>query len=214
MNYYGHACVAAMRGGHDAFVLGAMLPDLLPMAALRMPTSMVEPEVQAGVQFHLKTDAIFHETPTFLELNRSVLHDLRTLGISRGPARACAHVGVEMLIDGELARDREFILSYVRALGAAIDRPDYLLPLKALELAHAHSLCAHLRERAGSTFDTTSERFSLRLGRALAHRPRLAPKTDELKVIADYLSERGDVKERVPSLLGEMSQLTQRLGEA
>lgn len=207
MNYFGHAAIASWCGGNEAFVLGSMLPDLLPMAGLNGPRAYHDHSVEEGHLFHLATDAVFHATQTFVGLNRSVLHSLRELGVSRGPARACAHIGVEMLLDAELVRNDRFLAAYESALSSAIEAPHLLAPLLPTDLTQARHLCEHLYERGGDVFATSAERFSLRLGRTLASRPRLSPTTAELQIVSDYLSRCTDIAQHVPTLLDELAPL-------
>jgi hypothetical protein len=75
----------------------------------------------AGIALHHRTDDAFHAAPLFVELLQETLDELTSLGVSRGAARAVAHIGTEMLIDGELVRAPEVGEAYTRAL--AVDRP-------------------------------------------------------------------------------------------
>lgn len=102
MNFYGHAVLAAEDRQHPEFVLGAMLPDLAGMAGLRLP-DLQSAELRAGVAHHHRVDAAFHTAPQFVELVSAALSDLCARGVARGPSRAVAHVGVELLLDGWLS---------------------------------------------------------------------------------------------------------------
>ena len=115
MNLVGHAVVAA-RQSPDAtasFVAGAMLPDLgaiarvrlLPRARASTPSTVAASDLAAGIALHHASDAAFHASPWFHEHNRGLRDVLLDAGVDRGAARACAHAGLEMLLDGELAGD-------------------------------------------------------------------------------------------------------------
>jgi hypothetical protein len=207
MNYFGHAVVAFLRRPEPAFVLGAMVPDFAAMLRLAQP-SPTHAGVAAGVAFHHETDGRFHHAPTFVELNHAALSALRERDVARGPARAAAHIGTELLIDGMLCRSAEWVAGYVAALeevardGALLEGiPDAARP----ELA---ALAAHLAERGAAVHATSRERLEFRLGRSLAGRRRIEPGPGELEVILDTLLARcAAVEERVPALLLELSPL-------
>jgi hypothetical protein len=207
MNYFGHAAVATLRGDNARFVLGAMLPDLIPMAGVPVPKSFADWDLNRGLSYHVETDALFHNTRTFMELNRKALSDLRALGVSRGPARACAHIGVEMWIDAELAKDNASLSGYESALSEICKRPQVLFPLAREECQRAQGLCDHLLQMGQSAFHPSAEKFALRLHRTLSPRERLLPSADELVVIANYLSTFTDARERCSELMGELSPL-------
>lgn len=184
-----------------------MLPDLLPMAGLRGARAYRNRAVEEGHQFHVVTDALFHATPTFVNLNRAALQDLRRLGVSTGPARACAHMGVEMLIDAELVKNGPFFSSYEGALRTSLSTPDLLLPLLPDELIRARHLCEHLHKSGCDVFATSVDRFAVRLSRTLASRPRLLPTPRELAIISEYLAASADYSLHVHQLLDELQPL-------
>jgi hypothetical protein len=149
-----------------------MLPDLASMAGTRVEV-VSSPLVAAGVAEHHRADARFHAAEAFIELYARGASTLRGAGVGRGGARAAAHLGVELLLDGCLSADR--------ASGAFRE---------ALELG--------VRERAWSCSDPAGDRrvadalrrladagdvpdvyrdppaVARRLSRMLARRPRLA----------------------------------------
>ncbi len=207
MNYFGHAAVASFRSLEPRFVLGAMLPDLVPMAGVSVPRSLADEKLSRGVSFHLETDAVFHGARSFISWNRQALADLRALGVSRGPARACAHIGVEMLIDAELVARDEAFASYEAALRWLVDSPDALLPASTEDADRSRALCTHLLVRGRAAFEPSEERFAFRLGRALALRPRLCPSAHELLMIAKYLSGFDAPRRGLAALLTELQPL-------
>lgn len=208
MNYFGHAAVATIAGGNDAIVLGAMLPDWYSMLRLK-EVPPADPQVALGVRFHLKTDAIFHSTPTFVQCNTTAVMALREAGVSRGPARASAHIGVEMLIDAELMKTSEYFEAYLSALAWGAERASFSEsdPKTHQQLS---SLCRHLLERGRAVHHTAKERFRERLGHALRGRRRLEPSADELEAIAQYLSQESRVARQVPTLLAELGPLFEK----
>src|SRR4029453_6456343 len=61
MNFLGHTHVALAGGGDDpGFVLGAVLPDLAPMAGIRLAVRRLDGRLGEGMRCHLRADAAFH----------------------------------------------------------------------------------------------------------------------------------------------------------
>jgi hypothetical protein len=106
VNFFGHACLAAEARPEAAFVFGAMLPDLASMSGLRI-SSIAHAKTDSGRRFHYVTDAAFHRAERFQSLCTGATRALSAAGLRRGPARAIGHVGVELLLDGWLASERE-----------------------------------------------------------------------------------------------------------
>src|SRR5690606_20337725 len=80
-----------------------------------------------GVRCHLDADAAFHAHPRFRAGTRALRADLTARGIPRGPARAVAHAGWELLLDGTLVGgDAE--RAFRDAVGRAADAADALDP--------------------------------------------------------------------------------------
>ncbi len=186
MNYFGHACVAFEVNEDPAFVLGAMLPDLASM--LRSKPVAVEPDIDAGMRFHEATDAVFHQCPTFVRLNARAADGLRQLGVRRGPTRAVAHVGTEMLLDAELVKDTKRLTGYGRALelgakGAVCRWPTPEVADSFERLAH------HLWTRGARAHAADPEHIVMRLERVLAGRVRLEPTTEELVLIEGWVRD-------------------------
>lgn len=117
MNFFGHAAVASWVRTSGPLALGAMLPDFASMARgrLRRVTSW---EVAEGIELHHRTDAVFHAAPTFVTLCVRAVADLGEQGLSRGGARAAAHVATELLLDGAMAEDGAACETYLEALDA------------------------------------------------------------------------------------------------
>lgn len=116
VNFIGHAAVALWSSDLPHFVLGSMLPDLASMAGLRLPRELPAGPLAEGIAHHHLTDAVFHAEPSFVALTQSTLDLLCGRGVPRGTARAVAHVGVEMLLDGELLGHPEVVSAYELAV--------------------------------------------------------------------------------------------------
>ncbi|MFV0525817.1 MAG: hypothetical protein ACK5RL_15110 [Acidimicrobiales bacterium] len=86
--------------------LGAALPDLASMGRFRLlGRARAGSDLAVGIDAHHTTDARFHRHPWFMDLSRATATALERGGLPRGAARACGHVGVELLIDGRLWRE-------------------------------------------------------------------------------------------------------------
>jgi acyl carrier protein phosphodiesterase len=114
LNFFGHVAVASWMGASSAMALGAMLPDLAAMAGAKL--ARVEGDVRRGIELHHRTDAAFHALEAFAVLCGETTRALRARGVERGPARAAAHVGVELCLDGTLLDDERAASLYLRAL--------------------------------------------------------------------------------------------------
>src|SRR5690606_20947871 len=115
VNFFGHAAIAAWHSSEPGFVLGAMLPDFAAMIRTRPPRATLT-SIERGIAFHHLTDHAFHDAPSFRQLTAAAMLELAGLGLGRGAARATAHVGIEILIDGVLARESAARRAYLDAL--------------------------------------------------------------------------------------------------
>ena len=121
MNYFGHTVLAVRRSSEPAFVLGSMLPDFATMIRARPPRTE-HADIDLGMQFHWRTDEVFHRSTAFLTLTRRAVGWLSARGVRAGSALAVAHVGVEILLDAALSGDERAQRAYRAALeGAAPD---------------------------------------------------------------------------------------------
>jgi hypothetical protein len=186
MNFFGHAVIAGRFEPHPVFVLGAMLPDFCGMLGLKAPQP--HPGVLArGVHFHHVTDHAFHELASFRELYRAAVAQLDSGGVRRGTARAVAHVGVELLIDAELAENEQGRSLYFAALAAA--RESEPLATSALEIQDRERLgrlAGSLAER-GVAQRPATEVVVMRLERALGSRQRLAIRADDVPLVREWV---------------------------
>jgi hypothetical protein len=209
VNFFGHAVVASWSSASPAVVLGAMLPDFATMSGARLAVDGHDPEVAVGIEHHHATDATFHRAPVVLGLMRELDALLLERGCARGPRRAVAHIGVELLLDGVLVDVPAHRENYVRALAsdahAAWREPeDPARFAMLLSRLRAHGVPDDLREPS---------KITIRLGRMLQHRPLLAPSPADLRAIGDALAvykPRIDVAaETVMRMLGGASVRTE-----
>lgn len=207
MNFFGHAVVASRRGHEHGFVLGSMLPDFATMVR-RRPPATAHPELERGVLFHHETDAVFHAAPTFVALCRGAFQRLTSMGLARGPSRAVAHVGVELLLDAVLAHDAEAVSAYREALAAA--HPDALgsalVWCEADAPARFEELRVVLCSREPSRTRVAPQLFAARLERALAARPRLMLDANGKRLVERWCDEAQEsIVEHAERLIDELN---------
>ncbi|MBK6919669.1 MAG: hypothetical protein IPH07_19905 [Deltaproteobacteria bacterium] len=175
MNLLGHAMVARWFDRDPYFVLGAMLPDLRTIAR----ASALVPRhgaVASGVAMHHRTDAAFHGLPEFVAACVHAGEELAADGVRRGPRLAVAHVGLELLLDGELAHDAALVDDFVAAL--AIE-----LPLDA----GVREVMTRLHRRGAPHGHRDPHEVQQRLAHVLGRHPRLTPMPEELMPIRAWL---------------------------
>ena len=205
MNFFGHALVACRRDPDPRWVLGAMMPDFASMCRARLEGSD-DPTVAAGIAFHHRTDDVFHGAPTFLAFYGEGIDALERGGVSRGAARAVAHVGTELLLDGLLLDDRSARAAYLDAV-ALPSTAEPGLRFRGDGGLRFQGLYDRLRDHGLPEDYRSPARVALRLERILAPRPRLALAPDELPRIVPWLTEtQGRLRGRVEGLLDEVAQ--------
>jgi hypothetical protein len=122
------------------------------------------------------------------------------MGVRRGTALAVAHVGVELLIDTELARRDAHRDAYLGALASATRRRQ-----EARLGARYRYLCRFLRLRGVSDRPPTARETTTRLDRALRARPRLRlVDGDHARVTAWIVADSPEVARTVPSIVAEL----------
>ena len=118
MNFLAHAAVATRHTNDPLFVLGAALPDLVPLIGVRVDRESLPARVRAGWMAHHGADAAFHEHPEFVRGVSALRNDLRATDLMTGPRRAAAHVGWELLLDEAVMADAEAVAAFGGALRA------------------------------------------------------------------------------------------------
>ena len=186
MNFFGHAVVASWQTPAPGVVLGAMLPDFATMIRARLDAP-TDPDVGAGIDHHHATDARFHGLPVVLGLMRELGERLERLGCARGPRRAVAHIGVELLLDGVLVGEAGNRAAY--AAGLAHDAGGVRWRDEDGDARFA-TLMGRLRGYGAPEDLQRTHAITQRLQRMLAHRPLLAPSAADLgaidKALADF----------------------------
>jgi len=214
MNFFGHALTAqrseAARGAVRAeFVLGAMLPDFASMLRTRPPGASQD-ALRAGLAFHHATDDAFHGAQSFVEFSREASSFLLGRGLPRGSARAVAHVGVELVLDGA------FVLLESAANEAYLSAIDCALTERVASTIHWPSLdagvrferlCLTLKTRGAFPSHTPAELLAERLRAILAGRPRLAMDEAGQSVVREWLvTARPAIVSGAAQLLSEVEQ--------
>jgi hypothetical protein len=203
MNFFGHAWIAGWFSQQEPFVLGAMLPDLANI--LRLPSPGTDhPELAAGIGLHHQTDRAFHASQTFTALERGALSALSELGFPKGARRALAHVGVEFLIDEQLALGAPGWSGYHTALEFGARATGGLLGWRGEQDQQRFALlCRRLASLSHARDGIPA--LVKRLFGTLADRPRLALGAEYAPRLADWLTASTPlVSQSVPELLDEL----------
>lgn len=204
LNYFGHACVTSQLEDDPRIVYGSMLPDFCGMAKAG-PCKSADPKTSQGVSLHYEVDRHFHSAPLFLQYMARGAAELRQEGLSKGAARAIAHVGVELLLDGIYMETSAFCDPYLRALEVS------------------QSVLATLNKPAGDRFSQLAKvasavvqggvpnrlrderRVADLLFQILQRRPRIAFSRDKLPAVTTWLTAaKTDLRHDADALFKQM----------
>jgi len=169
--------------------LGTALPDFAAIGRFQLRNESQDPAVKTGVDVHHATDGAFHDSAWFIERSKQLSSDLRARGINRGAARACGHVGVELLLDGHLLTRSATLADQAQAVLKATVQPVLELG-RLVESQHMSSWAQHLKRIGSWTLPTDYDQprsVAERLQRILSHRPRLAFDTTQIDTVAESL---------------------------
>jgi hypothetical protein len=184
VNYFGHAAVASwLVREPDAVgpvVLGAMLPDFSNMCRAHLAREQPDAAIARGVALHEATDAAFHQLPAATGLMRELDDRLERAGCARGPRRAVAHVGTELLLDGVFVDDAGYRAAF--EAGLACESAVAWSDGDAGDARFA-TLMSRLRDYGVPDDLRDPEMIAQRLARILAPRPLLAPSPDDMRAI-------------------------------
>ena len=169
------------------------------MLRLRLPAP-TDSRQTAGILLHHRTDAAFHAAQSFLELSRQARVSLSALGMGRGPSRALAHIGIEILLDEHLGQDAATESAYLAALNTA----GAFGAGTAVENARLRDLTQRLAER-GIARSLSPELVARRLRYALEPHPKLSFSAAEEPTVAAWVSgSRPLVAARADELVAEL----------
>ena len=210
MNFFSHAAVARRFSPEPEFALGAMLPDFASMLGTRLG-EVADPILERGVRFHHLTDHAFHELALFQELSREAHVALAARGVSRGPARAVAHVGVEILLDVTLVQSAAAQEAYLAALEAGM-RQELVASVAWPEQDRKRLVdLVETLARRGVVLDTSSPIIVERIKRTLARRPRLSLGADDPPRVLDWVeASRARVVGSTPALVAGLHEELER----
>jgi hypothetical protein len=199
VNLVGHVAVAlepsSTRTPSPDFLVGCMLPDLAAIARVRLAgrPACADDELGRGVAFHHVCDARFHESEWFRDANRELRDALLDAGVDRGAARACAHAGVEMLLDGELVREPRVAEHVELTLRAVVVGAD---DMAELVRAEDRSVWVERLQRIGRSLEPRRygdpQGVAERLYRMTAGRPRIELAAEQIPQVARALGDHCD----------------------
>jgi hypothetical protein len=208
VNLVGHVAVALDPGAvatpSPEFLVGCMLPDLAAIARVRLRRP--DGDLGRGVEFHHACDAAFHESEWFRSANRELRDALVDVGVESGPARACSHAGIEMLLDGQLV-DAPVVEEQARlVLDTVAIRADELAPLAEPEL---QDVWVERVRRIGEALDPTGYReprfVAERLQRMTSGRRRIELPAAQVGTVTVALERfRAPVSQAAPTVLAEV----------
>ncbi len=211
MNAGGHIAVAHRLGTFDGdddtgVNLGAALPDLAAIGHFRLRGATGDDAVTHGIALHHRTDDAFHQHPWFTDRNRELADRLGQAGVGRGPARACSHVGIELLLDGELLRDPAHQTASADAYNGIVDRLDALEPLVEVdERPRWRHHLTRVAERHLPDYYDDPHAVAALLHRILSARPRLALPAEQVSIVAEALADaQPDIAATANGLLGQL----------
>ncbi len=212
MNVAGHVAVAMrLHPDRPRVWLGAALPDIGAMGRFRLMGDSADTDVRTGIAVHHATDDAFHRHASFTGVMARLRSDLDDDGIGRGPARAVAHVGPELLIDGRLL-DQDDVIDAIDAAFAEIEN---LGPaLSTLVERDGEAWGQHLSRVAGWGLPTDyadPQAVARRLHRILLRRPRLAFPDDQVGPIGQRLAaEQPAIDDALPDLVDDLEATLSR----
>jgi hypothetical protein len=165
------------------------------------------------VLFHHKTDEAFHDLAAFVSMSREAFAWLSERGLPRGPARAVAHVGVEMLLDEAFAVEPNAKEAYRAALGVRLSS---LLTFRAApDAQRLAALQQVLSDRADTALGASPEVVAERIRRTLAGRPRLATDDSGQALLARWVeAARPRALAEGPAVFAALRQLLANFGGA
>jgi hypothetical protein len=191
VNLVGHVAVALAPDAPPPstdFLVGCMLPDLAAIARVRL--ARPGGDLGDGVAFHHACDAVFHESGWFRDANGGLRDALLAAGIESGPARACSHAGIEMLLDGRLIADETVDTSARVVLHAVSADARALADLAPVD---ARDVWVERLQMIGSSLDPGRYRDATfvaeRLQRMTSGRRRIELHVDDVDTVATTLRD-------------------------
>jgi len=208
VNFVGHIAVGAGVAGDAEFLVGTAAPDFASMARTRLRGS-VAGALADGIAWHHATDRAFHADEWFLAMERDLRAGLLADGLPDGGARACAHVGVELLLDGEFVREPDVHDAVGRVYVEIGEPSDAVVELaEPPERARWHEHLVGISQRLDPTSYADADAVGRRLHTITSRRPRLAfPSTMVDVVSARLRALQPRIADDAPTVLRRMTPL-------
>jgi hypothetical protein len=183
---------AATDSASIGYLIGSALPDIATMGRFRLKDRPSSEEVRAGVDLHHRTDDAFHSHRWFRRNSQIVAGELEKAGLARGAAMACGHVGVELLLDGQLLDRNPDLRPQVQGAIAAVGHTEHGLATVVGPDRQAEWLVHLGRIADWSLPEDYREPVAVaeRLRRILERRPRLAFPFEQVHAVAEVLGRR------------------------
>ncbi len=179
----------------DRYLFGSALPDFAAIGRFQLSEAPNDTSVAAGVDLHHATDNAFHGSDWFVTHSREVRKDLEQRGINRGAARACGHVGVELLLDGHLLASHHGLRSRAQRVLSLANKVELGLT-DLVSPDHRTDWSRHLRRISSWPLPDDYHRpiaVAERLHRILRGRRRLAFDEMGVAAVATTLADHGQV---------------------
>lgn len=208
MNLGAHITIAAALFDDPLVHLGSALPDVATIGGFRMVPGSGTGPIGEGIAFHHATDNEFHSHPWFTSRQKTVFDRLTQLGVGRGAARASAHVGVELLLDGELFAGthgpvrNDAVVGAFQIAATAADT-EQLVPVEMRVDWQGH--LGQLNRWRSPDYFRDPAGVARRMETILSARPRLAMDQDDVEKVTVALAEiQPSIADTSESFLGEM----------
>jgi hypothetical protein len=190
MNLGGHIAVARQLSTDPMVWLGAALPDVGAMGRFNLLGEQPIGSIAEGIALHHATDDVFHSHEWFKGHQSTLFGRLTAAGIRRGAARAVAHVGPELLLDGELLTNsgikRDVNLG-MGQLAAHLDAVELLVQPAKRTGWRTH--LEHVVQRPAPSYFDDPYAVAQMLERILRNRPRLALDSEQVSKVGEILDE-------------------------
>jgi hypothetical protein len=189
VNLGAHVTIAAQHFNDPMVHLGSALPDIATIGGFKMLPRSATGQMGRGVAFHHATDNLFHSHGWFTSRQKMVFDDLIAADVGRGAARASSHVGVELLLDGELFHNRpERSGSVQHAFALAMAAPGIGDVVTAESRRRWQGHLSRLPQWRTPTSFRDPDAVAARLESILSSRSRLAMKPVDVERVATALA--------------------------
>lgn len=182
--------MAAKLGDNPNVWLGAALPDVGAMGRFNLRGDKPSGPIAEGIALHHATDDLFHGHEWFKAHQADLFSSLTAAGIRRGAAKAVAHVGPELLLDGELLSHTHLKNEIESGMGQLLPNLNEIETLVLPQKRQAWRV--HLQrvaQRGAPTFYDDPFLVADSLERILRARPRLALDPAQVQTVGELLGE-------------------------